>query len=308
VQPIKSYQIHKVHLVEQSLDKAQRHVVEDSMLVEDSVVVEEPLEIWISHRINKNSDYSTQLLFITMRTPGDDLNLVKGWLFSSGAVQNPTKIASITHTGSGRLKNQSTNRVLVTLAADIYMDISQYQRLEVMNSSCGVCGQQSIDGVLDKINQRQSVNDTNIRKMTLPVRGIYQLTEELRTQQTLFGQSGGNHGVALFDNDLNVIDVREDVGRHNALDKLIGANLNVLLVGGPTNLNKHSATSFGLVLSGRVSFELVQKAAMANISCIVAIGAPTSLAIDLAKDCDICLVGFVKQDKFNVYSCAGVLF
>jgi FdhD protein len=136
------------------------------------------------------------------------------------------------------------------------------------------------------------------------------LTQQLRDKQVIFGQTGGNHGVALFDLSesselsdqfLQILDVREDVGRHNAFDKLIGANMKMLEVDSyPIQLN------LGVVLSSRASFELVQKAAMVNIRYIIAMGAPSSLAIDLAKDCDICLLGFVKSSQsltaFNVYS------
>lgn len=264
----------------------------------DVVVCEEPLEIWVSD----HPKASPKLLFTTMRTPGDDLNLVRGWLHSSGAIQDPNYITSITHTGTGRLKSESTNRVQVNLAATANIDIAAYQRLEVMNSACGVCGQQSIENLLDKIPQ---VSTARIEAPKLPIAAIHSLTGQLRSQQRIFAETGGSHGVALFDQELQILDVREDVGRHNAFDKLIGANMHRFAA------NRRATESIlGVVISSRASFELLQKAAMVNIRYVIAMGAPSSLAIDLANDCDICLLGFVKSSQssmefsieFNVYS------
>jgi FdhD protein len=269
----------------------------------DVVVTEEPLEIWLSAHPNT----PPELLFTTMRTLGDDLNLVKGWLYSSGAIQDTTKIMSITHTGTGRLRAQSTNRVQVNLAAGANFDLTTYQRVEVMNSACGVCDQQSIENILEKSPQGLT-RDAQAPLLAITV--IHSLTQQLRDKQVIFGQTGGNHGVALFDlselpelsaQGSQILDVREDVGRHNAFDKLIGANMKMLAADSyPTELN------LGVVLSSIASFELVQKAAMVNIRYIVAMGSPSSLASDLAKDCDICLLGFVKSSQsstaFNVYS------
>ncbi|WP_299074022.1 formate dehydrogenase accessory sulfurtransferase FdhD [uncultured Paraglaciecola sp.] len=261
---------------------------------DDCVVTEEPLEIWLS----AYPSASLTLLFTTMRTPGDDLNLVRGWLLSSGAIQNGSNILSIKHTGTGRLKEQPTNRVQVHLAVDANVDLTAYQRVEVMNSACGVCGQQSIENILDKRSQPVI---TYSQTSLLPITAIHSLTQQLRYKQIIFNQTGGTHGAGLFDQSWQLLDVREDIGRHNALDKLIGANEHLLAVENcPDNL------VLGVVLSSRASFELVQKAAMANLGFIIALGAPSSLAIELAKDCDICLIGFVKSSdditEFNVYS------
>lgn len=279
MKPVKSYPIVKSYFVKGQANAAEQTVIDDL------IVVEEPLEIWLRTEQNQSS---AKLLFTTMRTPNDDINLVRGWLYSSGAIQNITHIVAITHTGTGRLKNQTTNKVLVTLASDF--DWQAYQRIEVVNSACGVCGQQSIENLLEKLAKRppplylgHKLNKT----------GLLELAQNLRAQQAIFAQTGSIHGAALFDENLTMVDVREDVGRHNALDKLIGANAETLSTVGNQ--------IFGIVLSGRVSFELVQKAAMSNIRYIVAMGAPTSLAIDLAKDCDICLIGFVKSTGFNCY-------
>ena len=291
MQSIKQYSIVKIsHSGE--LVTSSEHIECD-----DDIVIEEPLEIWLS----AHPKAPTELLFTTMRTPGDDLNLVRGWLYSSGAIQDITKIMSIHHTGAGRLKSQFTNRVQVNLSAGANIDFAAYQRVDVMNSACGVCGQQSIENILDKLPQ-SIMTDTQASTLHfLPILAIHSLTQQLRNKQVIFDQTGGNHGVALFDQRLKVLDVREDVGRHNALDKLIGANLCMLAV------DNHPVESIlGLVLSSRASFELVQKAAMVNVRYIIAMGAPSSLAIDLARDCDICLLGFVKSSQssieFNVYS------
>jgi len=265
----------------------------------DVVVTEEPLEIWLS----THPKTSPELLFTTMRTPGDDLNLVRGWLYSSGAIQDSTKITSIIHTGVGRLKSQSTNRVQINLAAGANIDLAKYQRVEVMNSACGVCGQQSIENILDRLPQAATKDS---KAALLPITAIHLLAKQLRNKQELFGQTGGSHGVGLFDSSLQLLDVREDVGRHNAFDKLIGANMHMLTVD-----NNLAGAILGVVLSSRASFELIQKAAMMNIDYIIAMGAPSSLAIDLAKDCDICLLGFIKSSdtsiKFNVYSSPHML-
>ena len=261
---------------------------------DDLVVVEEPLEIWLS----SYSKASPELLLTTMRTPGDDLNLVRGWLYSSGAIQDPSKITSIVHTGTGRLKSEPTNRVQVNLAVGANIDLAAYQRVEIMNSACGVCGQQSIENLLDKLPQTLATDE---QVASLPISELRSLTQNLTANQGIFAQTGGSHGVALFDQSLHILDVREDVGRHNAFDKLIGANIKMLAVD-----HHHVESIWGVVLSSRASFELVQKAAMVNIRFIIAMGAPTSLAIDLAKECDICLLGFIKTSansiRFNVYS------
>ena len=288
MQSIKQYSVVKIS------QSCKQGATPEQVECNDVVVTEEPLEIWLS----ADPKSPAELLFTTMRTPGDDLNLVRGWLYSSGAIQDTTKIVSINHTGTGRLKSQPTNRVKVNLAAGANMDLAAYQRGEVMNSACGLCGQQSIENILDKLPQAIS-RDTQAPFLSIQV--IDSLTQQLRDKQLIFNQTGGNHGVALFDQRLQVLDVREDVGRHNAFDKLIGANINMLAA----DSSSHESI-LGVVLSSRASFELVQKAAMVNIRYIIAMGAPSSLAIDLAKDCDICLLGFVKSSgdsiDFNVYS------
>lgn len=249
---------------------------------DDSVAVEEPLEIWI--KTYSSADKSdTQRLVTTMRTPMDDEALARGWIITSGLVSN-ADIQSIEGMGTERLKGQSGNQILISLRPGVTINSRLLQRSDYVNSSCGVCGQQSIEFLLDSLPEQQAS-----QRVALPESQLFALTQQLNQQQALFLSTGGNHGAGLFDETALLLDVKEDVGRHNALDKLIGANIDKL------------PGKFGIVLSGRVSFELVQKAVMAGISMIVAIGSPTSLAVQLCKECDVCLVGFVKADSFNIY-------
>lgn len=268
------------------IDQIEREVIRfsdcSSTPFLDNLVVEEPLEIWLKQRTSMTVSKSDKLL-TTMRTPGEDEQLARGWLHSSGLICQ-SQVASIQQTGTEVLKGRISNRVLINLKLGVTVDLKRIKRFEDANSSCGVCGQESIEYLLDSLPEYNSAH-----RFSIPQSEIYDLTQKLRNDQPLFGKTGGCHGAALFDVDCNIIDVKEDVGRHNALDKLIGAQLQKL------------PGRFGLVLSGRVSFELVQKAAMAGISIIVAVGAPSSLAVDLCKECDICLVGFITADKFNVY-------
>lgn len=250
--------------------------------LQDNVAVEEPLEIWLK-MVQSAESTQTKRLVTTMRTPGDDISLVKGWLNATGLLQSD-QIHSIEHTGTQLLKGYQSNQVLVTLMPGQSIDSEKVQHIEYVSSSCGVCGQQSIEHLLDSLPPAHSEY-----RLSLPVSQLYTLVGQLREQQGLFSKTGGNHAVGLFDETALVLDVCEDVGRHNAMDKLIGANL------------KRLPGKFGVVLSGRVSFEMVHKAAMAGISMIVAVGAPTSLAIELCKECDICLIGFVKKDSLNIY-------
>lgn len=254
----------------------------DGTSVQDKVAVEEPLEIWLK-TYNAANQSESQPLITTMRTPGDDVALVKGWILSSGLL-NEADIQSIEPTGINHLKGYVSNRVLITLLPGVSANPYAMQRSEYVNSSCGVCGQQSIEYLLDSLPEQHSE-----QRISMPLSQIMSLVGQLNEQQALFSKTGGNHGAGLFDETALVVDVKEDVGRHNAMDKLIGANLARL------------PGKYGVVLSGRVSFELVHKAAMAGISMIVAVGAPSSLAVELCKECDICLIGFVKQDSLNIY-------
>jgi FdhD protein len=277
-------------------------------IIDDEVIVEEPLEIWLkqTHILDQQTSTTTDRLFTTMRTPGDDINLIKGWLLTSGALSDLSVIQGITHTGQARLKGQQSNQVLITLKANTPFALAQFQRLEDVNSACGICGQQSIESLLETLNKASLGQGTDAATPNLDLDALPTLIDQLFVEQTLFQQTGGNHACALFDHKLRIIDVREDVGRHNALDKLIGANADSLLTEKPS-LTDASNLPIGVVLSGRIGFELVQKALMAKLSYVVAIGAPSSLAIDLAQEAGLCLIGFIKAQRLNVYSAAHKL-
>lgn len=250
----------------------------------DGVAEEEPLQIWLKQPKGRG-DSETRLLITTMRTPGDDINLVRGWLFSSGLISNMDNIVAISHSGAAHLMGRASNTIVVSLKQAINLDLQQHSRLEYANSSCGVCGQQSIEHLLEKIPSPAVITPFSISQQV-----ICTLPEKLKQAQSLFSLTGGNHAVALCDQQGAILDLREDVGRHNAMDKLIGAHYETMLSG-----------QFAVLLSGRVSFDLVQKAAMVHVPLLIAIGAPSSLAIDLCRECDIGLVGFVKETGFNIY-------
>ena len=249
----------------------------------DEVAIEEPLEIWLKQYTSAQQS-RVELLSTTMRTPGCDIELVKGWLFTTGMIEM-SLVQKFEHTGIDHMKGTEGNRIMITLKPGASIDVNKFQRHDYVHSSCGVCGQQSIEWLLEKL---PPLNISN--RLSLPGSSLNDLIIDLNQKQVLFRQTGGVHGVALFDESATIIDVKEDVGRHNAFDKLIGAHLHRF----PAKL--------GVVLSGRVSFEMVQKAAMAGISMIVAIGAPTSLAVELCDERDIALIGFVKSTGFNLYT------
>lgn len=298
VSELKSFNIHTVKVTpNETLSNAGEplgYSNYQSLPCTDVVASEAPLEVWIKYQTPGHSRPSK--LITTMRSPGDDLNLVRGWLHTSGLLRNSADMQSLTHIGSGRVQQGTSNQVLLTLRPNIKLDTIAHQRQEYAHSGCGVCGQQSIETILTKLPPNITVSG-----LALPVAWVYPLALALRKHQQVFAQTGGNHGAGLFElsaltrGKLTLLDVCEDIGRHNALDKLIGAHL-------PTLLNSAKG-QYGVVLSGRISFDLVQKAAMANVGFILAMGAPSSLAIELAIDCDICLIGFIKAGSMNIYSC-----
>lgn len=252
----------------------------------DDVSVEEPLEIRILYhdgiaRINKN-------ISVTMRTPGNDSELAAGFLFTEGIISAYGQIKNIENPQS-ECSVSSKNIVTVELHDDFVPKLMNAERNFYTTSSCGVCGKGSIDSIRTVSSfQNRKKEDQNIR---LDV--IYDLSEKLRSFQNNFSATGGIHASGLFDSAGNLLALREDVGRHNALDKLIGYALSSNLL----PLNDHI-----LLLSGRASFELIQKAAMAGITVVAAIGAPSSLAVDLAKEFDITLFGFLRGNRFNIYN------
>lgn len=245
-----------------------RHRADGDSPADDVVVVEEPLEIRVGQRP----------VSVTMRTPGHDFELAAGFLFTESIVQRAEDIESIRHWGS-------PNVVRVALREGVTVDLQRLQRHFYSTSSCGVCGKTSIDAV--RINTSSVAADIRVTREV-----ITHLPELLRAAQTTFDATGGIHAAALFDPDGTLLTVREDLGRHNAVDKVIGS---ALLDGTPLGRRI-------LFVSSRTSFELVQKAAVARIPFLAAVGAPSSLAVELARDMNMTLLGFVREGRFNVYA------
>ena len=265
-----------------------------AQLSDDQLISEEPLQIVCKQIVKQgNSAQHNSAQLIMMRSPGDDIHLVTGWLFTAGIVQHPSQIISIHHSGSARLKGLPGNQVTVSLSASANFDPHALQRMESVNSACGVCGQHSIDKVLNQLAQR----DKPVNQNPLPLFALLPMVESLASQQHLFQQTGGNHGVALFDQKLRITAVAEDVGRHNAFDKVIGANAEALFA----KPESDSVPIVGAILSGRVGYEMIQKALMANLRYVLALGAPSSLAVELAQEADMALIGFIKPQRFNLY-------
>ena len=254
--------------------------------IEDLISIEEPLEI--SLKFKENNIWVTKILSITMRTPGDDENLVRGFLFNEQIVQEIKDIENIESFGDKVGQYNIQNKILVTLNNSKNVNIAHIKRDFMTNSSCGVCGKSSLDALeiikKDKTNQDQPKISKEI---------IIQSPLLLRENQSEFSKTGGIHASGLFNDDGSLIVSKEDVGRHNALDKLIGSAL--------INSQFDPLTQF-ITCSGRLNFELVQKVLMTNIGIMIGVGAPTSLAIDLANKFDMTLIGFVKRDSFNIYT------
>lgn len=249
----------------------------------DQLAVEEPLQIQLLYGSSGNEQRKN--LAVTMRTPGNDEELAAGFLCTEGIITSNTQLISIIAAASGE------NTVLVILKGDFIPDLQGQERNFYVSSSCGVCGKSGIDAVRKEIKFPDSDSPLKITAAVLQ-----RLPDMLRKQQEVFKSTGGLHACALFDSSGTILSSREDVGRHNALDKLIG---NAFL---KSQLPLRGTI---LLLSGRASFELVQKAAIAGIRIIAAIGAPSSLAVQLANEAGITLVGFLKSDRFNIYSGSG---
>ncbi|CAN5335902.1 formate dehydrogenase accessory sulfurtransferase FdhD [soil metagenome] len=250
----------------------------------DVLAVEEPLEIILG--MPENGKIVHQPVSITMRTPGADFELAAGFLFTEGILSDAGQIAQIRHFGVQVKLNGLKNTVIVELNEGVKVDLKRLERNFYMTSSCGVCGKSSIEALHTGVKKVESGFIVNADL-------VHTLTELLRASQNVFDRTGGLHASALFYADGNLEIVREDVGRHNALDKVIGAKF----LSGELPL-----TDRVLLVSGRVSFELVQKALMAGIPILAAIGAPSSLAVELAEEYGMTLVGFVRDGRFNIYT------
>lgn len=251
----------------------------DHSVHSDVLAVEEPLEIRLGCDVAGRRVH--RAVSVTMRTPGHDDELAAGFLVGEGIIDSREQLADVRACAS-------RNVVRVDLRPGVAVDLSRLERHFYTSSSCGVCGKASLDSVRVAFRncppEGRPVVDAEV---------VHRLPEALRSGQAVFDRTGGLHASALFDTTGKLLSLREDVGRHNALDKLIGAEF----LAGRTPLSNHV-----LLVSGRASFELVQKAAVAGIPILAAVGAPSSLAFDLARECGMTVLGFVRRDRFNVYT------
>ncbi len=249
----------------------------------DTLAVEEPLEIRIGYIQNNRPIHKA--ISITMRTPGKDFELATGFLFTEGILKSNSQIKSIKH--CGKFPNNQ-NTVRIDLQENISVDLKKLERNFYTTSSCGVCGKSSLEALA---TGAKPIEKTGFPLVSYEI--INELSLKLRDAQNVFDETGGLHAAGLFDVDGNLLFLQEDVGRHNALDKLIGEQF---------LQEKLPLSDKILFLSGRASFELVQKAVMAQIPIIAAVSAPSSLAVEAAKEFGITLLGFVRDGRFNVYA------
>ena len=254
--------------------------------IEDLISIEEPLEISI--KFKDKGTWTQNIISITMRTPGNDEDLVRGFLFNEKIIEKNEFIEKIESAGEKVGEYKLKNKIIVTLNNSENVDIDKIKRNFLTNSSCGVCGKTSLDS-LEIIKKNKVLK--SLPKISKEI--IIKSPTILRDNQSEFSKTGGIHASGLFASDGRLVSIKEDVGRHNALDKLIGYSLNKGIL---------APSSQFITCSGRLNFELVQKVLMTNIGILIGVGAPTSLAVDLANKFDITLIGFVKEDSFNVYS------
>ncbi|MFC4871069.1 formate dehydrogenase accessory sulfurtransferase FdhD [Negadavirga shengliensis] len=255
---------------------------------QDLIAVEEPLQIRLEY-VYKEAWHEKNLM-VTMRSPGHDFDLAMGFLFAEGIIQGEKDILWMRYCEKVK-KEEQGNVLVVRLADGLDFDSQVLDRNFYTHSSCGVCGKTAIDAVQAKLEKIRPGDNKKMSYQTL-----FTLQDAALVNQTGFKYTGGLHAASLFDSDGNLILLREDVGRHNALDKLVGAALREGM-----SLQKDRI----VVLSGRVSFEMVQKAVRAGIPMLAAAGAPTNLSVDLAEDKGLTLIGFLKKDRFNIYTHAG---
>jgi FdhD protein len=254
---------------------------ESSAPFQDLLAIEEPLEIRLGEKT----------VSITMRTPGHDFELAAGFLFTEGILQSSQQIHRIRRSNASANPRQAGNSVTVELNPGVEVDFERLERHFYTTSSCGVCGKASIEAL-----HVQGCPVLPNESLVVPAEVLHRLPEALRRQQAVFDRTGGLHAAALFDAKGNLVLLREDVGRHNAVDKLIGAEM----------LRGHTPLYDKLMLvSGRASFELTQKALMAGIPILAAVGAPSSLAVETAQRFNMTLLGFVRDGRFNIYSGAS---
>jgi len=247
----------------------------------DEVAVEEPLEIRVGHMTA--AGYQTSSVSITMRTPGADRELAAGFLLTEGVVRRAQDIVSLTEAAK-----PGANIVRADLAPSLVFEPQSQSRHFYTSSSCGICGKASLAAIAVR-----GLKPLPRQALRISSAMVHELPAQLRQAQLTFQATGGLHACARFDQTAKLVDVQEDVGRHNALDKLIGK----ALLNGQLPLHRNV-----VLVSGRASFELVQKCVAAGVSVLAAVGAPSSLAIDLAREWDLTLLGFVRNNRFNIYS------
>ena len=269
-----------------------------SSVVCDRLAIEEPLEIELGY--GPRAERAWKSISVTMRTPGDDIELAAGFLMTEGVIQDPTDIEDFVYVArSSRMPHREpgeansilpdmpgSNTLRVNLAPDVIVKLATLERNFYITSSCGVCGKASLLALQGLCPPRV------LNAISVPAEVLYQLPALLRETQEVFDQTGGLHAAGLFDKQGQLLRIREDVGRHNAVDKVIG---------GAFLADQIPLRNKLLFLSGRASFELLQKAVMSGVSMVVSIGAPSSLAVQVARLFDVALIGFLRDDHFNIY-------
>ncbi len=252
--------------------------------VPDLLVVEAPLEIRLIY--TKSDAISETSITVTMRTPGNDIELAVGFLFAEGIIDSFDAIKSF-HYCQKTIPEHRENILKILLKPDLTVDLSLLDRNFTATSSCGVCGKRSISQLMETLPQSLE------QGMELSLTTIYSLSKKLSHQQHLFNHTGGLHAAALFDKNGTLLCIKEDIGRHNAVDKVIGHTL---------VKNKKLLEQSILFISSRVGYEIIQKAAMAQIPVVIAVGAPSNIAVQIALKSRITLIGFAKNKSFNLYS------
>lgn len=277
-----------------------RRVTRDTSVSQDDIVAaEEPLEIRLVFGPENISEQTetpppkrtrrSKSLAVTMRTPGHDFELAAGFLLSESIIEHGGQIRSFEHAGPPPEAGAPGNTLVVELAPDVKFAAELLQRNFYTTSSCGVCGKASIEAIHAQGLKKLEADFQVDRKV------LFELPTSLRQAQEVFDATGGLHAAGLFDKRGDLQLSREDVGRHNAVDKLVGHQLLAFK-------EDYQPTENLLVVSGRASFELVQKAIAASLSMMVAVGAPSSLAVELAREFNLTLIGFASDRRFNIYS------
>jgi len=255
-------------------------------LKKDDVAVEEPLEIQVSSAGADGA--AAKSVSITMRTPGADRELAVGFLFTEGIITAADQVVSVRHYGETDPDSGLQNTVRVEIDPGVDLHLDRLQRHFYTTSSCGVCGKASLDALRVSGQSSLAAHQTPFAAKLLT-----KMPDIVRGQQPLFSKTGGLHAAAIFGSDGEIAIVKEDVGRHNATDKAIGALFSA---------GKLPANQMALLVSGRASFELMQKALVAGIPLLAAVGAPSSLAVQMAKEFNMTLVGFLRDGSFNIYA------